>query len=299
MSLQRKRTQASASVFSKATQAARYILSHTRLRPRVAVVLGSGLGAFANRLADATDIDYRKIPHFPISTSIGHAGHLVLGRINDVPVAAMQGRVHLYEGYSPEQVIFSMRVLGRLGVRAAILTAAAGGISRKYSQGCLVLLRDHINLQNSNPLMGPNDKRFGGRFPDLTRVHWRPYRELAKQEAKKLRLQVFEGVYAALSGPSYETPAEIRYLRSMGVDLVGMSLVPEVIAAAHMGIRILGVACVTNMAAGLSGQPITAEEVIRAGERVKDQFAALLKAVIPGIAADLDANQSGTGEQQA
>ena len=226
-----------------------------------------------------------------MSTVIGHAGRLVVGKVNGVPVAAMQGRVHFYEGYSLEEVIFPMRVLARLGIRAVILTNAAGGISTKYQQGCLVLLRDHINLQGSNPLIGPNDGRFGVRFPDLTQVYWRPYRQFAREEAHKLSLAIFEGVYAALSGPGYETPAEIHYLRTIGADLVGMSTVPEVIAAAHMGMRVLGISCVTNMAAGILDQPITAEEVIETGERIKGQFVALLSGVIPRIAADLDARQ--------
>jgi purine-nucleoside phosphorylase len=182
-----------------------------------------------------------------------------------------------------------MRVLGRLGIRAVVLTNAAGGISGEYTQGCLVLLRDHINLQGSNPLIGPNDERWGPRFPDMTTVHWAPYRAFAREEAQKLGQAIFEGVYAALSGPSYETPAEIRYLRAIGADLVGMSTVPEVIVAAHMGIRVLGISCVTNLAAGILAQPITAEEVLETGERVKGQFSALLSAVIPRIAADVAA----------
>lgn len=275
------------SAFMQAEQAAKFVLGRTQLRPRVAVVLGSGLGAFAGELAEASAIEYRKIPHFPISTAIGHAGRLVIGKVNGVTIAAMQGRVHFYEGYSLEQVISPMRVLARLGIRAVVLTNAAGGISREYTQGCLVLLRDHINLQGSNPLIGPNDERFGVRFPDMTQVYWKPYREFAREEAGRLGMQLFEGVYAGLTGPSYETPAEIRYLRTIGADLVGMSTVPEVIAAAHLGIRVLGISCVTNMAAGILDQPITTEEVIETGERVKGQFAALLSAVIPRIDADL------------
>jgi purine-nucleoside phosphorylase len=275
------------SAFDAANRAAQYILGRTRLRPRIAIVLGSGLGAFAGTLENAAAIDYRQIPHFPVSTAIGHAGRLVLGTVRDVPVAVMQGRVHFYEGYSLEQVIFPMRVLARLGIRAAILTNAAGGISSEYTQGCLVLLRDHINLQGSNPLIGLNDERFGPRFPDMTTVHWARYRDFAREEARKLDLEIFEGVYAALPGPSYETPAEIRYLRTIGADLVGMSTVPEVIAAAHMGIRVLGISCVTNLAAGILNQPTTAEEVLETGERVKGEFSALLAAVIPRIAADL------------
>jgi purine-nucleoside phosphorylase len=281
-----KRVAASPSAFAKAEQAAKYVIRRTPLRPCIAVVLGSGLGDFADALTQAASIPFGKIPHFPVSTAIGHAGRLVIGKIDGVPVAVMQGRVHFYEGYSLEQVIFPMRVLARLGIRAAILTNAAGGISPQYSQGCLVLLRDHINLQGGNPLVGPNDERFGVRFPDMTRVHWAPYRALAHAEAGNLGLQLFEGVYAALSGPSYETPAEIRCLRAIGADLVGMSTVPEVIAAAHMGIRVLGISCVTNMAAGILDQPITTEEVLETGQRVAKQFAALLRAVIPKIAAD-------------
>ena len=284
--------------FAQAEQAAKYVLSRTRLRPRVAIVLGSGLGAFADELAEATAIEYRKIPHFPISTAIGHAGRLVIGKINGVTIATMQGRVHFYEGYSLEDVIFPMRVLARLGIRAVVLTNAAGGISREYTQGCLVLLRDHINLQGSNPLIGPNDERFGVRFPDLTQVYWKPYRAFAQEEAQRLGMQLFEGIYAGLTGPSYETPAEIRYLRTIGADLVGMSTVPEVIAAAHLGIRVLGISCVTNMAAGILDQPITTEEVIETGERVKCQFAALLSAVMPRVDADLPAPMQSDPKKQ-
>src|SRR5665213_717229 len=279
---------AEVSIFDQATNAAKFVQGRTELRPRVAVVLGSGLGALADALDDRTSIDYREIPHFPVSTAIGHAGRLVVGTVQGVPVAVMQGRVHFYEGYSLSQVIFPMRVLSQLGIRAAILTNAAGGIASEYTRGCLVVLRDHINLQGSNPLIGPNDERFGPRFPDLTTVYWPPYRAFARAEASKLHLDIFEGVYAALSGPSYETPAEIRYLRAIGADLVGMSTAPEAIAAAHLGIRVLGISCVTNLAAGILDQPITAEEVLETGERVKGQFSALIRAIIPRIAADLD-----------
>jgi len=199
----------------------------------------------------------------------------------------MQGRVHFYEGYSPREVIFPMRVMARMGVRAVLLTNAAGGINTHFKQGCLVVLRDHINLQGTNPLIGPNDEQFGERFPDMTQVYWKPYRAAALQEAKRLGIEIAEGVYAALTGPSYETPAEIRYLRTIGADLVGMSTVPEVIAAAHLGIRVLGISCVTNMAAGILDQPITTEEVMETGERVKADFVALLRAVIPRMSEDL------------
>jgi purine-nucleoside phosphorylase len=273
--------------FVRAERAAMFILAKTKVRPRIGLVLGSGLGAFANELAGAARIDYAKIPHFPRSTAIGHAGRLVIGRVGAVPVAAMQGRVHFYEGYTMPEVIFPMRVMARMGIRAVILTNAAGGINTGFKQGCLVALRDHINLQGTNPLIGPNEDRFGMRFPDMTQVYWTPYRVAALKEGRRLGIEMSEGTYAALTGPSYETPAEIRYLRAIGADLVGMSTVPEVIAAAHLGIRVLGISCVTNMAAGILDQPITAEEVLETGERVKADFVALLRGVIPRIHEDL------------
>jgi purine-nucleoside phosphorylase len=287
MTSARPRSAARDSEFARADRAAKFILSKTKLRPQVALVLGSGLGAFADELANAVKIPYEKIPSFPHSTAAGHAGRLVIGNVGSVPVAAMQGRVHFYEGYSAKEIVFPMRVFGRLGIRAAILTNAAGGINLEFKQGALVVLSDHINLQGSNPLLGPNDERFGPRFPDITQAYWKPYREAALLEAKRLGLEVFEGVYAALTGPSYETPAEIRYLRTIGADLVGMSTVPEVIVARHMGIRVLGISCVTNMAAGILNQPINHAEVMETGERVKAQFVALLRAVIPRMAADV------------
>jgi len=273
--------------FAKASRAAKFIQSSTKLRPKIGLVLGSGLGAFADELAAATRIPYDKIPGFPRSTVEGHAGRLVVGRLGDVSVAVMQGRVHLYEGYSAKDVVFPMRVFGRLGIRAAILTNAAGAVNLEYSQGALVVIRDHINLQGTNPLIGPNDERFGVRFPDMTQAYWKSYREITLREAKRLGLSAYEGVYAALAGPSFETPAEIRYLKTIGADLVGMSTVPEVILARQMGIRVLGISCVTNMAAGILDQPLTHEEVMETGERVKGQFVMLLKAVIPSIAEDV------------
>jgi len=269
--------------FEAATRAARFIRSRTKLRPKIGIVLGSGLGAFADELAFATRIPYRKIPNFPRSTIEGHAGALVIGKVGEVPVAAMQGRVHLYEGYSAKDVAFPLRVLGQVGVRAAILTNAAGAINLDYRQGALVLISDHINLQGTNPLMGPNDERFGVRFPDMTQAYWKPYREIALREAKGLGIVLQEGVYAALAGPSFETPAEIRYLKTIGADLVGMSTVPEVIAARQMGMRVLGISCATNMAAGILEQPLSHAEVMEGSERVKEHFIALLQAVIPAI----------------
>jgi len=273
--------------FTRAEKAARFIESRTELRPRMGVVLGSGLGAFADSLSDAVCIPYAEIPGFPISTAIGHAGRLVIGSHAGVPLAVMQGRVHLYEGYSGREVIFPMRVLGRLGIRAAILTNAAGGVNLEYKQGCLVVMTDHINLQGTNPLVGPNDDRFGVRFPDMTFGYHKPYREMALEEGRRLRLTMYSGVYAATLGPSYETPAEIRFLRTIGADLVGMSTVAEAIAARHMGIRVLAISCVTNMAAGILDKMLSAEEVFETTARVQGQFTALLRAVIPRMAKDL------------
>jgi purine-nucleoside phosphorylase len=270
--------------FERAGLAADFIFSRTKLRPQIALVLGSGLGAFADEFADATKIPYAEIPHFPRSTAIGHAGRLVIGKVGAVPVAGMQGRVHLYEGYSPKEVVFPIRVFARMGVKAVILTNAAGGIKREFSQGRLAVISDHINLQGVNPLTGPNDERFGLRFHDMTAAYDRRFREIALGEANRLGIGTFGGVYAALSGPSYETPAEIRYLRTIGADLVGMSTVPEVIVARHSGIRVLGISCVTNAAAGILDQPLDHVEVLETAERVKGQFIDLLKAVIPGIA---------------
>jgi purine-nucleoside phosphorylase len=279
----RKSTAAANSEFSRADRAAKFILAKTKLRPRIALVLGSGLGAFADEFAAATKIPYTKIPHFPKSTAIGHAGQLVLGKVGKTPVAGMQGRVHLYEGYSIQEVAFPIRVFARMGIKAVILTNAAGGINLSYSQGALVALRDHINLQPANPLVGPNDDRFGPRFPDMTRAYDADFRRFVAEEGKKLQLNLHEGVYLALSGPNYETPAEIHSFRAIGADLVGMSTVPEVLAARHSSIRVLGISCVTNMAAGITGAPLTAEEVFETGARVKTQFIALLTAVIPRI----------------
>jgi purine-nucleoside phosphorylase len=273
--------------FPRAERAAKLVLSKTKLRPKIALVLGSGLGAFADELAEATRIPYARIPGFPRSTVVGHPGRLVVGKAGGIAVAAMQGRVHFYEGYSAREVVFPMRVLGRMGIRTAILTNAAGGISRDYHRGVLVVIRDHINLQGTNPLIGSNDERFGPRFPDMTEAYSKSYREVALSEGKRLGIEVHEGVYAALSGPSYETPAEIRCLRTVGADLVGMSTVPEVIVARHMGIRVLGISCVTNMAAGILDQPLDHAEVLETVERVKGQFIALLRAIIPRIALDI------------
>ncbi len=269
--------------FTRAGQAADYLRSKIKLRPKVALVLGSGLGSFADQLTDATSIPYGEIPHFPQTSAIGHAGRMVIGKLGHVPVACMQGRVHLYEGHSAREVVFPVRALSRFGARALVLTNAAGGINETYPQGCLVVLKDHINLQGINPLIGANDERFGPRFPDLTQAYFRPYRQIALEHGKRLGIDIFEGVYAALYGPMYETPAEIRYLRIIGADLVGMSTVAEVIAARHIGMRVLAISCVTNMAAGILDKPLDHKEVLETGERVKGKFVLLLEAIMPQV----------------
>jgi purine-nucleoside phosphorylase len=271
--------------FSKAIAAARFILSKTKLRPQIALVLGSGLGAFGDDLSDATKIPYAKIPHFPRSTAIGHAGQLVVGTVGRTPVAVMQGRVHFYEGYPLKEVTFPMRVLGRMGVRAAILTCACAGLDKeRLKPGCLALFRDHINLQGSNPLVGPNESRFGPRFPDMTKAYSQQFRNIAHATAKEQGIELCEGVYVAITGPSYETPAEIRFLRGSGADMVGMSTVPEAIVARHMGIEVLAIGCITNFGAGMLDKPINHEEVLEVGRQVYGKFSKLLRALIPRIA---------------
>jgi purine-nucleoside phosphorylase len=254
-------------------------------RPRIAVVLGSGLGAFADEVTDRLEVPYKGIPHWPVSTAVGHAGRLVFGNLGDLEIVAMAGRVHLYEGYSPQQVTFGVRVLARLGVSSMVFTNAAGGINLKLGRGGLVLISDHINLQGSNPLVGPNDDSLGPRFPDMSEAYSARYREIARQAGQELGIELSEGVYAAMLGPSYETPAEIRYLRAIGADLVGMSTVPEAIAANHLGVRVLGISCVTNMAAGILPQRIQHEEVLETGAMVRDTLVRLLKAVLPRLEA--------------
>ena len=277
--------------FRLADSAATFVLSRTSLRPQIGVVLGSGLGAFADQLSESVTIPYADIPSFPRSTAVGHAGQMVLGKSGDTSVVAMQGRVHLYEGYSAGEVIFPIRVLARMGMRALILTNAAGGINLAYQQGALVVITDHINLQGQNPLVGPNEERFGPRFPDMTQAYYKPYRKVALEAAGQRGTAVHEGVYAGLLGPSYETPAEIHYLRTIGADLVGMSTIPEVIAARQMGIKILAISCVTNMAAGILDQPLSHEEVLETTARVQAEFVALVEAVLPQIAVDIAATE--------
>jgi purine-nucleoside phosphorylase len=265
-------------IFERAEEAAAYIRERVGVRPRVAVVLGSGLGSFAERVQDPVAIGYLDIPHFPRPTVEGHSGRLVAGSIAQTPVAVMQGRVHAYEGYTPEEVTFPIRVLGRLGITNLIVTNAAGGIRLDLKQGQLVLISDHINFSGRNPVSGPNDERLGQRFFDMTEAYSKRLRHLAHATA-----ELEEGVYLSLSGPSFETPAEIRAFREWGADMVGMSTVQEVIVARHMGIEVLGISCVTNMAAGIRDQPINHQEVMETGARVQAQLTSLLTALLPVI----------------
>ncbi len=265
-------------------QAVEFLSGRTALRPRLAVVLGSGLGGFAAELSDRLEIPYAEIPHWPAATAEGHAGRLIFGRLDGLELAVMAGRAHLYEGYRPDQVVFGVRVLGRLGVRVLVLTNAAGGINPAFARGALVLISDHINLQGSNPLVGPNAEALGPRFPDMTEAYPADLRRTAQAVAAELGIALGEGVYAGVLGPSYETPAEIRYLRAIGADLVGMSTVPEVIAANHMGLRVLALSCVTNPAAGLAPGRLSHQEVLETGERVRGTLVRLLKALLPRLA---------------
>ncbi len=264
-------------------KAQEYLSSRTPLRPRVAVVLGSGLGAFADEIREATLIPYGDMPGWPVSTAEGHASQIVVGCFCGVPLAVMAGRAHLYEGYTAAQTVFGVRVLRLFGVESIVFTNAAGGIRQDLHGGGLVLISDHINLQGQHPLTGPNDPSLGPRFPDMTEAYSLEYRNIAREVAAQLGIELPEGVYAALAGPSYETPAEIRYLRTIGADLVGMSTVPEVIAANHMGMKVLGISSVTNIAAGLSGKKLNHDEVLRAGERIRGSLIDLLKGVLPRL----------------
>lgn len=279
-------------LFSKAQAAVSHIRAQTPAVPTIGIILGSGLGGFASQVADAVVIPYAEIPHFPQSTVAGHSGKLVLGTIGGVPVAVMQGRVHAYEGYGMDQVTFPMRVLGLLGVRKLIVTNAAGGIRTNIPQGSLVAISDHINLTGMNAAIGPNEPRFacvtgaGERFFDMSTAYSPALRKLAMTEAERQKIPLSEGVYLAVLGPSFETPAEIRAFRTLGADLVGMSTVHEVIVARHMGVEVLGMSLVTNMAAGVTGETIHHEDVMEIGRGVERQFTGLLVALVPQLAGE-------------
>jgi len=272
-----------ANLYASAEHAARTIRARANVDGRIALVLGSGLGALADDFQEAHSIPYQEIPGFVASTAQGHAGRLVIGKLENVPLVAMQGRVHYYEGYSLPEVTFPVRVFKLLGIKTLILTNAAGGINVEFNQGALMVISDHLNLMGVNPLLGPNDDRFGPRFPDMSEVYSKQLQEIVVQEARAMGTEVRRGVYAALSGPSYETPAEIHMFRTFGADAVGMSTVPEAIVARHMGMDVLGISCITNMAAGIGDQPIQHDEVIETGNRVHDTFAGLLRRVVVRI----------------
>ena len=270
-------------LYERAEHAARTIRALRTEEARIGLILGSGLGAFADDLEDAVSIPYEEIPGFARSTVEGHAGRLVSGRVGGSPVVVLQGRFHFYEGYALEEVTFPIRVLGLLGIKALVLTNAAGGLNNSFTQGALMLISDHLNLMGTNPLLGPNDPRFGTRFPDMSEVYDREFQEAAMTEARDMKLELKRGIYAALTGPSYETPAEIRMLRALGADAVGMSTVPEAIVARHMNIKVLGISCITNMAAGVLDRPIDHAEVMETGEAVRATFTELLRRTIPKL----------------
>jgi purine-nucleoside phosphorylase len=271
--------------YDRAQQAAAFIRSKIAELPRIALVLGSGLGAFGDEVEDAVAIPYEEIPCFPVSTVEGHAGRLVSGKVGGVPVIIMQGRFHYYEGYDLNEVTLPMRTFALLGVKSAIITNAAGGIHTEFEPGTLMIITDHLNPIGLSPLRGANDARWGTRFPDMSEVYNRNYQEIAVNTAHEIGVEVRRGVYCLLPGPHYETPAEIRMFRSWGADAVGMSTVPEAIVARHSGIKVLGISCITNMAAGMLDEPINHEEVMEMGVRVGEKFKELLRGVIPKIAA--------------
>jgi purine-nucleoside phosphorylase len=268
------------SYYDQVKEAAGVIRDRARQNPETAIVLGSGLGDFSGTLSDAVSMRYGDLPHWPASKVIGHEGRLVIGTVRGRTIAALSGRCHVYEGHDLGAVTFGVRVLGLLGVGSVILTNAAGGVNTSFSQGALMVIDDHINLTGHNPLVGPNDDRFGPRFPDMTQVYSSRLRHIADEAGKHINVALQHGVYVALLGPSYETPAEIRYLRTIGADAVGMSTVPEAIAARHMGMDVLGISCITNMAAGVLPQPLDHNEVMATARRVRGQFSALLEGII-------------------
>jgi purine-nucleoside phosphorylase len=261
-------------------KASRYLKEKFQLKPEIGLILGSGLGVLADEIENAVKIPYNEIPEFPVSTVEGHAGQLVFGTLQGKTVVAMQGRFHYYEGYSMDKVTFPVRIMKTLGVTTLIVTNAAGGVNETFQPGDLMIITDHINNMGTNPLIGPNDDDFGVRFPDMSEAYCKKLRQLAKEVAAKLNIPIKEGVYVANTGPSYETPAEIRMIRKLGGDAVGMSTVPEVIVARHANMKVLGISCISNMAAGILDQPLTHDEVIETTEKVKSNFLALVKEIV-------------------
>lgn len=275
------------SIHDQMQAAVAVVRKKTPVVPKVGIILGSGLGAFADMLEEKVVIPYGELPDFPTSSVPGHAGRLVVGSMQGAPIVAMQGRVHMYEGYAPSQVAFPARVLCALGIRTLVVTNAAGGIRSDLMPGDLMAISDHVNLSGANPLTGPNDDRLGPRFPDMSAAYDPSLRHLLRTTAEKIKVPLKEGVYVWLSGPSYETPAEIRFLRTIGVDAVGMSTVPEVLVAAHMGVKVVGISCITNLAAGIGRKPLNHVEVSETAERVRGRFTSLLSTFLPAVAAQV------------
>lgn len=267
-------------MYDRVEKSAAMVRSRCGALPETAIVLGSGLGDFAGTLVDAVTMPYGDLPYWPASRVVGHEGRLVVGRVGGAQIAALSGRAHFYEGHDLGSVVFATRVMGRIGVRRLILTNAAGGINTGFAQGALMIIDDHINMLGSNPLIGMNDDRFGTRFPDMSDVYSARLRRIADDAARAKSVPVSHGIYIAVHGPSYETPAEIRFFRTIGADAVGMSTVPEAIAARHMGIEVLGISCITNMAAGVLPQPLVHDEVMETARRVRGSFIALLEGIV-------------------
>jgi purine-nucleoside phosphorylase len=270
-------------ILQQIEEAKRYILNRIPFPPEIGLILGSGLGVLADTIEQPTTVAYRDIPHFPVSTVEGHAGELIVGSLHGKRVLMMKGRFHMYEGYGGETVSFPVRVMKALGIHTLVVTNAAGGINEKYAAGDLMLIRDHINFAFRNPLIGPNEEKLGARFPDMSEAYSGKLREIAKRTAVRQGTVLREGVYLGLLGPTYETPAEVRMLRFLGADAVGMSTVPEVIAARHAGMQVLGISCITNMAAGIMDQPLSHSEVMETANRIKDKFMDLVLGIIPEL----------------
>lgn len=270
-------------LYNNIKEAADYILEKTKVKPEIALILGSGLGAIADQIEDAEYYDYKDIPHFPVSTVEGHAGRLVIGTLEGKKVVAMQGRFHYYEGYAMKEVTFPVRVMKLLGISKLIVTNAAGAVNEGYKPGDLMLISDHLNLSGDNPLIGKNLSEFGTRFPDMSDIYDKQLRQKVKEIAKSLGVELREGVYACMSGPTYETPAEVRMVRILGGDAVGMSTAPESIVAVHSGVKVIGISCMTNMAAGILEQPLNHEEVVETSARVRETFIKLMKQIIKEI----------------
>ncbi len=270
-------------MFDKIQESADFIKNKSNISPKVGLILGSGLGVLADEIQNAVKIKYNDIPNFPVSTVEGHAGQLVIGNLEGKQVVAMQGRFHYYEGYSQQEITFPVRVMKALGVDTIVVTNAAGGSNTNFKPGDLMVIKDHINLSGNNPLIGKNDERFGPRFPDMSTAYNPKYVALVKECAKELNMNIQEGVYAFFSGPTYETPAEVRMAQILGADAVGMSTAPEVIVASHSSMDVIGISCITNMAAGILDQPLDHEEVIETTQKVKAEFLSLVKAVVNKI----------------